>query len=184
MARATTLRRTIHSPVLSLGLGLLWRGLVAASLLLPLVAGAEVTSGRATGVTDGDTIALLVYANGQPEEVKVRLSGIDAPERSQPFGRAAKQRLSDLLFGRDVTVEWFKRDRYERLLGKVMLDGADMNLEMVRSGHAWVFTKYLNEIPPVDREAYVAAEQEARTERRGLWTDPAPVPPWEWRKRR
>lgn len=143
---------------------------------------AETLEGKVIGVTDGDTLTVLEVQPGIYSGWIVRLTGIDAPEKRQPFGNVARQRLADLVFQRKVTVEWRKRDRYGRTLGKVLLDGVDVNLEMVRTGHAWVFTRYLSELAPTDQESYLAAELEARAERRGLWLDATPIPPWDWRK--
>lgn len=104
----------------------LWVGLSLAH--------AEIFTGRVVGVTDGDTITILDADNTQH---KVRLTGIDAPERRQAFGNMAKQHLASLIFGKTVTVEWFKHDRYKRILGKVLVDGRDANLEQIRAGFAW-----------------------------------------------
>jgi endonuclease YncB( thermonuclease family) len=108
--------------------------------------------------------------------------GIDCPEKAQPFGQNAKQSLSDLVFGRSVNVEWQKLDRYERIVGKVLVSGQDANLEQVRRGLAWHYKKYEREQEPLDRATYSQAEIEARMSNRGLWSDPTPIPPWDWRK--
>lgn len=134
--------------------------------------------GRVVGVSDGDTITVLDSSNTQH---KVRLSGIDAPEKSQPFGQRSKQSLSDLVFGKAVTVETTKRDRYGREVGKVLTGGLDVNLEQVRRGLAWHYKAYEREQPVEDRTTYSTAEQEARAARIGLWADPMPLPPWEFR---
>lgn len=139
---------------------------------------AEAYGGRVVGVSDGDTITVLDSTNTQH---KVRLSGIDAPEKSQPFGQRSKQSLSDLVFGRAVTVETTKRDRYGREVGKVLAGGLDVNLEQVRRGLAWHYKAYEREQPAEDRTTYSAAEQEAKAARIGLWTDPMPLAPWEFR---
>jgi endonuclease YncB( thermonuclease family) len=81
-----------------------------------------------------------------------------------------------------VTVEWSKLDRHKRIVGKVLDGQQDVNLALVRDGLAWWYRKYANEQSPVDRNLYEAAEAKAKTERVGLWSDPAPVPPWEWRR--
>lgn len=152
-----------------------------AALLIALVtlsAQADTLTGRVVGVTDGDTVTVLVVDNKQ---YKVRLAGIDCPEKGQPYGQAAKQSLSDQVFDRQVSVESEKRDRYGRAVGKVWVDGRDANLEQLRKGLAWHYKKYENEQPLEDRLAYRAAEDEARASKRGLWADPAPVAPWDWR---
>jgi endonuclease YncB( thermonuclease family) len=153
-----------------------------AALLLVCAVQAAVAAqlqGRVVGVSDGDTITVLT---GERQQVKIRLSGIDAPEKKQPFGAFSKQTLSRQVFGRPVVVEWSKTDRYGRIVGKIEVDGVDVNLEQVREGSAWVYTQYLKELPEADRRRYLDAEQQARGERRGLWRDRAPEPPWEWRR--
>ena len=143
------------------------------------VALADTLIGKVVGVADGDTITVL---DGQQAQHKIRLMGIDSPEKSQPFGQNAKQSLSDLVFGHSVNVEWQKLDRYERILGKVLVNGKDANLEQVRRGMAWHFKKYDREQEPFDRASYSQAEIEARMGNRGLWSEPEPIPPWDWRK--
>lgn len=156
----------------------------AALLLLTLVAfgaGAARLDGRIVGVSDGDTVTLLTPEHRQ---YKVRLSGIDAPEKGQAFGAHSKQTLAHLLYDREVSVEWTKTDRYGRILGKIERDGVDMNLEQLREGSAWVYTQYLKELAPADRALYKEAEQEARIRHAGLWHDTHPEPPWQWRRDR
>lgn len=153
---------------------------VAAWLVFSAVtAQAAELTGRVTGLTDGDTITIL--APGNVEE-KVRLAGIDAPERGMAFSDVAKESLSDMTFGKTVNVAWHKRDRYGRLVGKVMVEGLDANLEQVKKGLAWHYKEYQGEQSPADRGAYSKAESAARTARNGLWADPDPIPPWNYRK--
>lgn len=147
-----------------------------AALALPCAA-AELT-GRVVGVSDGDTITVLDTNHMQ---YKIRLAGIDAPESKQAFGSRSKQHLSSLVYNRQVLVEWNKLDRYGRTVGVVLVDGHDANLEQVRAGMAWWYRQYAREQTPDDRRFYESAEQEARAAKRGLWADPAPVPPWAWR---
>jgi endonuclease YncB( thermonuclease family) len=155
------------------------------ALFCALIVGISTTSladtliGTVVAVADGDTITVL---DDQQAQHKVRLMGIDCPEKAQPFGQNAKQSLSDLLFGRSVNVEWQKLDRYERIVGKVMVNGQDANLEQIRRGMAWHFKKYDREQEPLDRATYSQAEIEARMGYRGLWSEPEPIPPWDWRK--
>jgi len=113
---------------------------------------------------------------------KIRLTGIDAPERGQAYGTKSKEHLSDSVAGETVVVEYDKYDRYGRVLGKVLLDGEDVNPEQIRTGLAWHYKKYQGEQTVVDRVAYSDAEMEARRHERGLWGDPAAVPPWDYRK--
>lgn len=134
--------------------------------------------GQVVGVTDGDTITLL---DGQRTQHKVRLAGIDAPEKAQAFGQRSKEHLSSLVFGRQVKVETAKQDRYGRTVGKVLFDGRDANLAMVVAGLAWHYKKYEGEQSPADRLLYAAAEQEAREARRGLWLDQVVTAPWDHR---
>ncbi len=139
---------------------------------------AETYTGRVVGITDGDTITVLDATNRQH---KIRLSGIDAPEKKQAFGNISKQTLADLVFSKTVTVETSKVDRYRRELAKVWVGSIDANLEQVKAGLAWYYKKYEHEQPPVDRRAYAVAEEDARASRLGLWRDSYPVPPWDFR---
>lgn len=152
--------------------------IVAALLLAALTCTAATIEGRVVGVADGDTITVLDSTNTQH---KIRLSGIDAPEKAQAFGNRSKQSLSDLVFSKAVTVDTDKRDKYKRNVGKVLIDGVDANLEQVKRGMAWHYKAYEREQPPADRRAYSDAEDAAKAARRGLWTDVEPVPPWEFR---
>jgi len=147
-------------------------------VLLPALSGAETLAGRVVGVTDGDTITVLAAGNVQE---KIRVAGIDAPEKKQPFGQASKLSLSNLVYDRPVTVEWRKRDRYRRIVGHVFVSGRDAGLEQIRAGMAWHYRRYQAEQAADDRERYAAAESEALAARRGLWRDPDPIPPWDWR---
>jgi len=140
---------------------------------------AATLAGRVVGVSDGDTVTVLTAENRQ---FKIRLSGIDAPEKKQPFGAHAKETLARQLFGQPVVVEWSRTDRYGRIVGKIEVDGVDANLEQIREGSAWVYTQYLRELPVEDRRLYLEAERQAKSERRGLWRDNDPEPPWQWRR--
>jgi len=152
-------------------------------LLLPLLflspAQADVLQARVVGVTDGDTITVLDANNNQ---YKIRLVGIDAPEKKQPFGQASKQSLSDLVYNKTVQVDWSKLDRYDRILGKVWVNQIDANLEQIRRGLAWHFTKYAKEQLIEDRTSYSRAQENAESARLGLWAEPSPIAPWDWRK--
>jgi endonuclease YncB( thermonuclease family) len=152
-------------------------------LLLTLAAAcaqAETFTGRVVGVADGDTITVLDSANVQH---KIRLAGIDCPEKNQPYGQAAKQSMSDQVFDRQVSIETSKLDHYGRQIGKVLVGNVDANLEQVKHGLAWHYKKYEREQSIEDRAAYANAEIEARAAGRGLWSDPAPMSPWDWRHR-
>src|SRR5262249_45594722 len=135
-------------------------------------------TGKVVGISDGDTITVL---DADRRQHKIRLTGIDAPEHDQDFGQASKRNLSDLIFGKQVTVIWRKQDKYGRILGKVMLQNINVNLAQIRDGMAWYYRHYAADLDPADRAAYDQAEQEARSARRGLWSQPNPTPPWEWR---
>ena len=150
-------------------------------LITQCLAQADTLTGRVVRVTDGDTIVVLDADNTQH---KIRLTGIDAPEKKQAFGTKSKEHLSGSVAGKFVVVDYSKRDRYQRILGKVLLSDQDMNLEQVRAGLAWHYKKYQKEQAQADRELYSEAEHEARDAGRGLWHDPEPVPPWEYRKRK
>jgi endonuclease YncB( thermonuclease family) len=118
------------------------------------------------------------------ERCKIRLAGIDAPERKQAFGKRSKGYLSDLVAGETVQVDWNKRGRYGRIIGKIIHQGKDINLEMIRAGLAWWYRKYASEQNAGDRVLYEAAKTGSWENRRGLWVDPQPVAPWEWRRQR
>jgi len=141
-------------------------------------ASAVTLAGEVVGVADGDTLTLLTADRVQH---RIRLDGIDAPERRQPYSQVAKQSLSDMVYQQRVTAECPKRDRYGRSVCKVTVDGRDVGLAQVERGLAWHFKKYEREQTPEDRVAYRMAEAEAREARRGLWRDAAPVAPWEFR---
>ena len=146
-----------------------------ALLCLLLLGAASVErefTGTVTAVIDGDTLTVLV----DQQQVKVRLAGIDAPERKQDYGTVAKSFLSDRVFGRYVSVEVTGQDRYGRTLGVVHVDGANVNLSLVRAGLAWHYVRFS------DDTELAAAEREAREARRGLWERDDAVPPWEWRR--
>ena len=139
---------------------------------------AATYSGRVVGVSDGDTITVLDSTNTQH---KVRLSGIDAPEKAQAFGHVSKQSLSALVFSKAVVIDTTKNDKYGREIGKVLIDGQDANLEQVRRGMAWHYKQYQVEQPVPDRQSYSDAEITARNSTKGLWRDASPVPPWDFR---
>lgn len=155
------------------------RFLLLTVALLTLPAYADTLKGRVVGVSDGDTVTVLDASNTQ---YKIRLMGIDAPEKKQPFGQRSKQFLSDLVFNKEVTVEYRKKDKYGRTVGKITVGGVDANLEQIRAGLAWHYKKYQNEQAADDRLAYAQAEELAKAKKLGLWAEPNSVPPWDWRK--
>lgn len=147
---------------------------LALVLLLAGVARSEHWTGLVVGVQDGDTLTVL---RGNVR-IKVRLDGIDCPEKAQPFGNRAQEKTAGLAFGHKVTVRTHEMDRYGRTLAVIILpDGHVLNNELVRAGLAWWYRKYA----PRDR-ALARLEEAARDSGLGLWSDPDPVPPWLWRK--
>lgn len=148
------------------------------ALLLAFAVNAETITGQVVGVADGDTITVL---DADKVQHKIRLAGIDAPEKKQAFGNRSKESLSDLVFDKTVNVETDKRDRYRREIGKVLVNGRDVNLVQVERGMAWFYRQYQREQSPNDRKLYEAAEDAAKAGKRGLWRDVDPVPPWEFR---
>jgi endonuclease YncB( thermonuclease family) len=131
-------------------------------------------SGRVVGISDGDTIKVL--SNGRAE--KVRLWGVDAPEKAQPWGSRARQFTGEMVFGRQVTVRVHDTDRYGRVVGEVVLaDGRSLNRELLRAGLAWWYTQYSPREWELQR-----LEAGSRQAHRGLWADANPVAPWDWRK--
>jgi len=142
-------------------------------LVLASPASAETLEGKVVGIVDGDTIDIL---DGAKKQHRIRFDGIDAPERGQPFAAKSKSCLSNLVFGKTVRVALKSKDRYDRDVGRISIDGRDVGLAMLEAGMAWHFTKY------DQSKAYAEAEQSARAAKHGLWTDKKPIPPWEWRK--
>jgi endonuclease YncB( thermonuclease family) len=135
--------------------------------------------GRVVVISDGYTVTV---SGGNNVQSQIRLQEIDAPEDNQAFGKMSRQNLSDLLFNKQVTVEWGKRDRYRRIPGKILLDGRDISLEQVKAGLAWFRRDYQRGLSEADRKLYAEAEAEAKEARRGLWADAASIPPWAFRR--
>lgn len=140
-------------------------------------------------MSSGDTITVLDGAEGRQE---VRLVGVGAPEPRQPFGRASRKHLSDLVLGRDVGVAWISRDPYGRIVGKVTVQPRgcpacqktrDAGLAQLEAGLAWWYREDRREQSLEDQGRYEFAEFDTRARRIGLWQQASPVPPWEWRKR-
>ena len=148
------------------------------SLLFAGVAHADVISGRIVAISDGDTVTLL---DSTKQQHKIRLAGIDAPEKKQSFGQRSKQNLSELVFNKDVEADCVKVDRYKREVCKITVNGTDANLEQIKAGLAWWYRSYAKDQSKADRATYAAAEQEAKDAKRGLWGDAEAVAPWEWR---
>ena len=151
--------------------------LLSITLSCPLLA--DTLSGKVVKITDGDTVHVL-----QDNHIreKIRLAGIDAPERKQAHANKAKQYLASLIGNEVVTVEFNKRDRYGRIVGKIIHNDSDINLEMVKAGYAWHYKKYQKEQSADDRLSYRVAENSARTHEMGLFQANNSIPPWIWRK--
>jgi endonuclease YncB( thermonuclease family) len=128
-------------------------------------------TGTVTSITDGDTLTLLRGT----KQIRIRLVEIDAPEKSQPFGQRSRQSLAELCFRKSARVETRGHDRYGRTLGRVWCDGVDANEAQIRLGMAWVYDEYVT-----DRSLY-ALQQDARDNKRGLWSEPDARAPWAYR---
>ncbi len=129
-------------------------------------------TGRVVNVHDGDTLTVLVDRT----QIRVRLVDIDAPELHQAFGRRSRQSLASMCAGQPAHVAEQGKDRYRRVLGHVSCGPFEANTEQVRRGFAWVFVRYVRKNSPL-----FELQSQAKLERRGLWTEPGAVPPWEWR---
>lgn len=153
--------------------------LCAALFAIASTTSAASYDGVVVSISDGDTLTVLDSTNQQH---KIRLAGIDAPEKSQAFGNVSRQNLAQLVFQKTVTIEFQKLDRYKREIGKVLVTGNDANLEQIKAGLAWHYKQYEREQSLTDRQSYSEAEAEAARTRRGLWSASNAVPPWEYRK--
>lgn len=137
--------------------------------------------GKMVKVLDGDTFDLLTdprARQGTAETVRVRLDGIDCPEKNQPYGKEATQYLTDQISGKSLRVTGTKKDRDGRLIGTVFVAQKNVNQSLVHNGLAWHFTKYSKD------STLANLERDARRRRVGLWADAQPVAPWEWRKKK
>lgn len=131
-------------------------------------------TGRVVRVADGDTVSILDSSNTQH---KVRLYGIDTPERDQPYGAAAKRALAQLVANQTVGVVIVTKDTYGREVGTLYREAVNINAAMVANGYAWWYAYYAP-----GEHTLQEAERAAREQRLGLWADPDPVPPWDWRR--
>lgn len=141
--------------------------------------GTLLAQGRVVGVSDGDTISVLA---SNKRQYKIRLQGIDAPEKAQPYGQKCKEDLMTQAINLTADVEAHKLDRYGRVLGKVTIEGKDIALTQIQNGCGWHYTAYAKEQSADDQTAYAAAEQQARKAKRGLWKEKQPEAPWDFRK--
>ena len=151
----------------------------SALLLLAGALNAATLQGKVIGVADGDTLTLL---DAQKNQHKIRLQGIDAPEKVQAFGNKSKQSLHEMVHGKEVFVDVQKKDKYGRSVGKILVNQTDACLEQIKRGMAWHYKQYANEQSPEDRDVYAQAESTARAQSLGLWKDKSPTPPWAFRK--
>lgn len=145
----------------------------------------DVVSGKVVAILDGDTLDVLT---DDRKQVRVRIGAIDAPEKAQPFGTRAREILGRIVAGERVLVHVYKLDRHEskygkRRIGNVYVKDVDVGLEMVRMGYAWHYKAYEHEQSDHDRHIYSARQAQAQHQKLGLWADPNPTPPWDWRKR-
>lgn len=138
----------------------------------------EIIVGKVIGIADGDTITILIEGN---IPVKIRLAGIDCPEKNQAFGGRAKKTLSDKVFGNIVRVETRGKDAYDRVIGVVRLGDEDINEYLITQGVAWHFKRYVKQQPTEEATRYDAAETKAKNEKRGLWIQESPTAPWDFR---
>jgi len=156
--------------------GMIATGTMAATSQTVTIPAGEVATGRCVSVHDGDTLTLLVETPDGKRQVKIRMDGIDAPEIGQPAGKQSREALAEMVFGKQCSVESRGTDKYGRTIGRVSVDDADVNAAMLDAGMAWHYQKY-------DHRADMAArEAAARQAGIGIWGDPSPVPPWDWRK--
>ena len=153
--------------------------IIAGLALAVAIAHAETLAGRVIHVSDGDTVTVLMRGHDQ---IRVRLAGIDAPESKQDFGRRSRQLMSSLVKGRDVRVIVVDRDKYGRYVARLETEDGDVGEQMLEAGLARVFVRYVRNLPRDYQVAYTHAEALARSENRGLWSDPKQIPPWEWRQ--
>ena len=147
--------------------------LTAALFLLALTGSTLAEQLKVVSISDGDTFTGL---DSQNRQVKVRLHGIDAPEKAQAFGNVSRKALGDLIEGKTVEVQQVDKDRYGRVVANVHVGNVYVNRELVAKGLAWRYVQY-------DKKGeFTQVEQAAKAARKGLWADEKPGPPWEWRK--
>ena len=147
--------------------------------LLVSNASSESLIGKVIAVHDGDTITL----QNESGYKKIRLAGIDAPELKQPYGAESRAALRAVVFERQVQVDATKSDKYGRWVGKVILDGQDINLQHVQAGMAWVYRDFVKELSKEDKVLYLEAEHLSKKTEVGLWKETHPVTPWVWRQK-
>lgn len=148
------------------------------AVIWPLMVSAAEYNGRVVGISDGDTLTLLVPDGASFRQIKIRLAEIDTPESAQPYGQKAKQALSDLAYNKQARVVVETTDRYGRTVGRVFVSNLDVNAEMVKQGAAWVYRQYAKD------QALYSLEDQAKAAKRGLWglQEADRCEPWNWRK--
>lgn len=144
-------------------------------LMSPCMAFSESMRGVVINVIDGDTITLLEKTPEQKRTWRVRLEGIDTPERGQNGYEGAKEYLEKLIWGETVTIQYTRHDRYGRILGEVRYGKMFINEELVKEGWAWHYKRFSTS------RKLASHEEEARKAKKGLWSEPNPIPPWEWK---
>jgi len=154
------------------------RVLFLLCMLVAQPALSETLTGYVVGITDGDTLTLLV----DKQQHRIRIAAIDSPERVQPFGDKAKSNIAILTFNQTAVAHCHKKS-YDRKVCKLLVDGQDIGLLQIHAGMAWWARKYETEQTAEDRTAYEQAETMAKLRRVGLWAETNPIPPWEWRHR-
>jgi len=150
----------------------IWVLIIIWALICPSFLYAGSFEAKAVGISDGDTIKVLKDG----KQVKIRLAAIDCPEKKPPYGQKAKQFTADMVAGKIVKVWETDIDRYGRIVGFVFFGDKNLNKELLSAGLAWHY-KYYSRDPELAK-----LEFEARSAKRGLWAEPDPVPPWEWRR--
>lgn len=154
--------------------------LVATLFIVCGAASAAQLQGKVVRVSDGDTITVLDRGKTQH---RIRLTGIDAPESKQDFGEKSRQSLAAMVAGKVVIVEWEQKDRHGRVLGRVITpEGQDANLAQVERGMAWHYVQFAKTRPLKETLLYAKAERSAKAQKLGLWSQPSPTSPWEYRR--
>lgn len=136
-------------------------------------------SGTVVSIADGDSFTIVDQTD---QRLVIRLQGIDAPEKDQISGKDAKRALERMISKQDIVVLVDKKDQFKRFVGIAKIGETDVGLEMIKQGYAWHFKRYQKEQSKANRDLYANAEITARSNQLGLWRDPDPTPPWEFRK--
>lgn len=172
-------RHVSRSATVRCRIALLLAVLLMTIVLLPVPVPAATLRGEVVRLDDGDSLVVVDRAG---KRHNVRLGWIDAPEHDQPYGRQSKHHLATLVLRKKVIVVWKRQDRYGRLIGRLTVNGRDAGLAQLRAGMAWHYEAYADEQSARERTRYHNAQAKAKRERRGLWAQSNPVPPWEFRR--